>query len=537
MYRVIIADDEPKVSLLIQNLIQWEALGLTLVGTASDGISALGLIEELRPDIVITDIRMPGYDGIQLISRAKALNPAMDFVIISGYRHFDYAQQAIRFGVEDYLLKPLKAVEINGTLGKMTAKYRERDQADRQRADSAARLAQDAQKREEQFLGALLTPEEPPLETLEQINHTWGLALQGGLYQGFLVKPDLHYDSLNAHVRRLLMEKTAVLVREALGPRCHCCLVYPTEQGIYGVANIQEEALGPLRKSLMGVIDSLQAQGELFDRIKVTVGLGGCTPLLGEIGASLREAEAAAADRLITGAGRIIDFSKAEDHPEGASPVITPECRKGLLQGIEILDAEKIRGACNEIFLRVQSEPGLRGKAILQVWEDLVQILHFGLKSQNALDEVLVQGQRVLLEKLDMCNRQRDGFALLIAYGTEAVDHVASLRKSENSRPVRESQKYIHAHFGSPISLESLSQRAGFNAAYFSQLFKKETGMNFLEYLTDVRIREAKRLLGNPGKTIAEVAEEVGYSDVKHFSKLFTRLTGIHPSKYRKLYY
>ena len=99
------------------------------MATANDGISALALIEELHPDIVITDIRMPGYDGIELIEKAKALNPRIDFIIISGYRHFNYAQKAIRFGVEDYLLKPLKALEINQTLRKMTEKYKERDRA------------------------------------------------------------------------------------------------------------------------------------------------------------------------------------------------------------------------------------------------------------------------------------------------------------------------------------------------------------------------------------------------------------------------
>lgn len=126
MCRVLIADDEPKVLLLIKSLIDWQTLGLDLVATANDGVAALAAIAQLRPDIVITDIRMPGYDGIELIGRAKALNPAIDFIIISGYRHFDYAQKAIRFGVEDYLLKPLKAVEINQTLGKMIEKHRVR---------------------------------------------------------------------------------------------------------------------------------------------------------------------------------------------------------------------------------------------------------------------------------------------------------------------------------------------------------------------------------------------------------------------------
>ncbi len=117
MYRVLIADDEPKVSQLIKNLIQWEPLGLQLVGIANDGIKALEMIEMYRPDIVITDIRMPGFDGIELIKRAKLSHADIDFIIISGYQHFDYAHNAIKYNVKDYLLKPLKNK-------KLTARYR-----------------------------------------------------------------------------------------------------------------------------------------------------------------------------------------------------------------------------------------------------------------------------------------------------------------------------------------------------------------------------------------------------------------------------
>lgn len=126
---------------------------------------------------------------------------------------------------------------------------------------------------------------------------------------------------------------------------------------------------------------------------------------------------------------------------------------------------------------------------------------------------------------------------MLRTYAASLVGHVVALRKSESAKPVRDAQKFIQTNFASPIGLESVSEQVGFNPTYFSVVFKKETGMNFLEYLTDVRIREAKRLLSDPRKTIADVALEVGYNDVKHFSRVFTRSTGLHPSKYRKLYY
>lgn len=120
---VLVADDEERVCALICALIDWDALDLHLVGTAYDGIQALQLIKETQPDLVITDIRMPGLDGLQLISHAKELQPQLQFIIISGHKQFDYAQSAIKFGVGEYLLKPIKKAELNQTLQRMRESF------------------------------------------------------------------------------------------------------------------------------------------------------------------------------------------------------------------------------------------------------------------------------------------------------------------------------------------------------------------------------------------------------------------------------
>ncbi len=542
MCRVIIADDEPKVLLLIRNLIEWEQLGLELVATANDGISALALIEAHRPDIVITDIRMPGHDGIELIGRAKALCPTIDFIIISGYRHFDYAQKAIRFGVEDYLLKPLKAVEINQTLRKMIDKYRLRDQARQREADYSARLEDDARRRNDAFIAALLRDGSPVAPaSLAAINRDYALAFVPGGFQGFVVKADVDPGSLNDNVRRLLQEKTSGVIRDALSAHCHVCLLHPADDcAVHGVINFDASQKKALRRALVGVIDALQAQGELFDRIKVTVGLGRQTDDPGQIARSCQEARWAVDDRLIVGTGRIIDRA------EGAPPVdvggfigrvLTVELRRRLLQGIEILDAGEVFAVIDEVARAATAQADLCGRAVLAVFEEIRQALSHALKSQNALDASIDDAQRDALEKLGMCHAQRDVFALLASLATGCVEHVVERRRGENAKPIREAQKYIAEHYAQPIGLEAISLRAGFNPTYFSALFKKETGMNFIDYLIDVRIREAKRLLADPRKTIADVAQDVGYSDVKHFSRVFTRSTGIQPSKYRKLYY
>ena len=542
MCKVLIADDEPKVLLLIKNLIDWETLGLDLVATANDGVAALAAIAELRPDIVITDIRMPGYDGIELIGRAKELNPAIDFIIISGYRHFDYAQKAIRFGVEDYLLKPLKAVEINQTLRKMIEKYRDRDMAREREARYSERAERDTQMLHERFLAAVLGFGDDDGQSafslsLEQVNQKYALDLRPLEFQVFVVKADVGADSLGADVRKLLVEKTVGVIRDAVKGHCQAFLLYLCEHGVYGLLNFDEPQKKILRKALLAVIDDLQSQGEIFDRIKVSVGLGRQSRDICEMRLSAQEAQLAVLNRLVQWTGRVLERPSADNSDLVVALTISTDVRKRLLQGVEILDPSALTSVIDDLTTAASRYEGMTGKAVLAIFNECAQILRFGLRAHNAVDVQIERMQAEAFEKLAMCHSQREVFLLLRSYAASLVEHMLALRKSESAKPVREAQKFIQANFASPIGLESVSEHVGFNPTYFSLVFKKETGRNFLEYLTDVRVREAKRLLSDPRKTIADVALEVGYSDVKHFSRVFTRSTGLHPSKYRKLYY
>lgn len=540
MCRVLIADDEPKVLLLIKNLIEWDELGLELVATANDGLSALSAIADVGPDIVITDIRMPGCDGIELIGRAKELNPAIDFIIISGYRHFDYAQKAIRFGVEDYLLKPLKAAEINQTLRKMMAKHQGRELAREREAQYTERLEKDARRLHTEFVAKALGfrgNDEALDRNLEAINSDFSVALRPAEFQSFVVKADVGSGSFGPSVRKLLDEKISVSVRDAVRAHSHACLLYPSERGVFGLLNFDESQKKALRKCMVAVIDDLQSQSEIFDRIKVSIGLGRQSDDLREMRVSAQEAESAMLNRWVLGTGRVLERPTADNCDIVVAKAFSSETRKRLLQSIEILDVPGVVAAIDEIARGASAIEGVTGKAIMAVFEECAQLLGFGLKARNAVDSHVDALQVATMEKLGMCNTQREVFLLLRTFVSDVIAYVAESKRNEGARPVRDAQRLIQASFAEPLGLESISERIGLSPTYFSAVFKKETGFTFLEYLTDVRVREAKRLLADPRKTIADVAIEVGYSDVKHFSRVFARSTGIQPSKYRKLYY
>lgn len=542
MYRVVIADDEPKVSRLIRSLIQWEALGLELVGVADDGVTALEMIGTLLPDIVITDIRMPGYDGIQLIERAKQLKPEIDFIIISGYRQFEYAQKAIRFGVEDYLVKPLKAGEINGTLRKMIDRYLERDRRQLEQVQEAVRQERNTRAMREQFLEALLEgPDEggrlrctePPYGDLAR---AFTQQAGNGILQALYIKTDYPPEAMGSNGRRLLSDKVAALTQEMLMPVCEEVLITRRGSGAAGLALYVPEKERALRKALQGIIDSLQCQREVFPELRVTIGLGPVVSGMSDAGHSFSAAEAAAADRLLVGAGCIIEAAAAEPSlPEELK--MPQEVRRSLQNGLEVLDVQAVTAAVQTMEARAAAAPSLRGAHLLAVAEELMETVRYGLGVHFEADPALKALEGDCREAVSLCYRQKELFGLVKAYAAKSVTHLSEQKLQETKRPIREARRYIQVNFGGPLNLEAVSQAVGFNPTYFSELFKKETGMNFLEYLTDVRVREAKRLLADPVKTIADIAEAVGYSDVKHFSKTFSRITGIQPSQYRKLYY
>ena len=189
MIRVLVADDEEKVCQLICKLIHWEELETKLVGTASNGIGSLQMIEAEHPDLVLTDIRMPGYDGMELLKRARIQNPDMGFIIISGYSHFEYAQTAIRYGVSDYILKPVNEEALNATLQKVRQRYMEHQVLTEKNLEQKKQQVLD-QARVRETLWMDLEYARIP-RNMEALNEKYWYHFQEGKFRTFLIQADV----------------------------------------------------------------------------------------------------------------------------------------------------------------------------------------------------------------------------------------------------------------------------------------------------------------------------------------------------------
>lgn len=184
MLKVLIADDEEKICQLIQKLIDWESLGMGIAGVANNGIEAFEMIENQMPDVVVTDIRMPGYDGLDLVKKTRELGLGVEFVIISGYRHFEYAQTAIKFGVSDYLLKPIRKDELTETLRKIKIRYEEKNEQITYEERVRLAMKSDVERLRTTWFSNILYRErrEQDNSCLEEINEQYYYKMQPGVF-------------------------------------------------------------------------------------------------------------------------------------------------------------------------------------------------------------------------------------------------------------------------------------------------------------------------------------------------------------------
>ena len=523
--KVLVADDEERVCALICALIDWQNLGLSLCGKAYDGISALALIEEEQPDLVITDIRMPGLDGLDLIRKAKEIQPNLQFIIISGHRQFDYAQTAIKYGVAEYLLKPIKKLELEQTLMKMVSRYHEQQCLSQATEQLQQQVTQDRKQRrmlafsmllkegQTQLLATCFTPSD-----IMQV-----LAVKMDLLKGF-------------HAQRsdtILAEKMEEYMDRECAFFCSDIVTHLHEGSIYILLSYRREHSPMALKGTDALLQFLKTQAEIFGNVLFTLGLGVQVASYEELALSVLTSQQAIAQRLVSGPLKRYVSSGLEELP---SDTLVKPFVLGL-QGICAQNSEAaLTSHCTSFLTALDAAnllPYAKAQCIINCFDE----------GSRFIAEHMVGNENTRLILVEKHQRLENAYSmdLLLKAFTASMQDVFSLyldEKEENlSKPILKAQEYLAQHFHDElISLETVSEVVNLNSSYFSTLFKKNCGKGFFEYLLDLRLTEAKRLLANSECSIAEVAQKVGYRDPKHFSKVFKKACQIKPNEYRKLY-
>lgn len=537
MIRIVIADDEVKVCQLICGLIDWKSLDMEIVGVAHNGIEALEMIETLQPDLMITDIRMPGYDGLELINRGKQARRDIDFIIISGYSHFEYAQTAVKFGVSDYVLKPIKKNELLDALNKIHEKHRQKAEQLSSEEQLKIRLKNDIDKLRSGFFTAVLLQKSVNKEgiDIDKVNAEYHFSFKHGLFQIFIVKVDCEYEDLYKSSIKILMDKVSQILRVLLKPQCYDMEICFQDSRAYCIVNYSDSNRKIFRKQLKTCLDEFLVQKSVFEKVEFTIGLGTVEDDICRLKNSFGLAEAAVGQRLAEGTGKIIEYVPVNYSSIGDDSLLS-QLTKSMEAALETLDSEGVISPIEWLKGEVLKKQNISGQAILNLAIDACSIYLMLLRKHQLSIENTEEFFASFSLHADLYSTVEHLFTYLSKVIGDSISDVIEQKKQSDTKPIRTAKQYIQQNYMNPISLKEVSSIVGFNDTYFSTMFKKESGVNFLEYLSEVRMNKAKELLKETNLSIASICQNVGYNDLKHFTKSFKKYTGLKPNEFRKIY-
>jgi len=550
MIKLLIADDEKMIREGIRHIVDWREYGVEVVGVAVDGDHAWQAFVEHDPDIVITDIRMPGRNGLELTRDIRESGDEAKIVILSGYEDFGFAQEALRLGAADYLLKPVMPDSLVALVLELCESIRrereDREQAKRQRDQFEASLP----LLRERFLQELSLGRWSDGRALAERIEMLRLGLRpDGRYWTAAVEPDrlepASEDDADA-IEPLLRLQAVETLAATVGERGAAFAYGAGTIGLIASIAEGEENGEPEQEAMIRLCKELQATMERQLGFGSTIGIGTAVDGLHGVGGSLRAAIEALRYKAILGAGQVMAYN--EIALEGAgSNADSADSIEVWLPGNDAEEAER------ELVFAVKSadDAGLderldRLLAIAASRKDTSYALAVSMRLLGVMapelaalpysSPVVFGADYELWIKLRQCSSLPELKRELKGILLEQIALVRQCRDRSEPRPQQwfeTTVEYLREHYNEPLSLRKLSELVYLSPNYICSLFKEHTGRNISDYLTELRIEKAKELLGEQGIKVYEVAHRVGYADSRYFNKLFKKHTGMNLSDYR----
>lgn len=522
MYKVFLVDDEIVVREGIRNSIPWEQTSYRLVGEAADGEMALSIMKDLKPDILVTDIRMAFLDGLKLTRIMKTIQPWLKVIIISGHDEFEYAREAISIGVEEYLLKPVTAADMLASLDKVAGLIEEEKKQIRS-LESLQKLVQSsADILKERWLHDLVLGSVGTEDALDR-GREFGLDLIARSYLVAVVDLSFPPDNLSG-----LAEVKAILSARLTGRET--VISFP-QSGSSFVLILKDDGREPFLETAWALGQSIKYEIERGTDFVVSVGIGTVTERIGGIPESYSRAETVRKYLAQTGQHLIIGFDDLESisdvdftHFEG-DPIAErlKYARIGDIEDIitrciDIYDTSRDRGSMIRYYL-IGDLMMTASRIVEELGGEMNEVIPKNLKGKK------------ILEIIGSPERFREEIRTIL----EAVINFRDSRiQGKHHSVIQKARQYIEAHFADPdISLHSVAEEVNFSPNHFSTIFSQEKGETFIEYLTAVRIEKSKELLMSTQKRSADIAYEVGFGDPHYFSFIFKKTTGMSPREFR----
>lgn len=534
--KVFLVEDEYIVREGIKNNIDWEKNGYDFCGEASDGELAFPMISEKRPDIVITDIRMPFMDGIELSRMIKEEYPEIKIIILSGHEEFEYAKAAIQIGVEEYLLKPINGDELLQVVNRVAQKIKEENESRETLQEGEGDENFEYAKR--QLLSSLIDDNASLSDAMEQ-GKKIHLNLMAQCYNIMMLKLQRKNKEQGFSQRILELYKTMEEILEEQNGQSIVFDRAPEGKVILFMGSGEEE----IRQNMDAFASRFREILPEYEDVTYFGSIGIPVMRLRELGESYDAASHGFSYRFLTEPNQIVDNNTVFDQTREEK---TFSCSIGSVD-IQNLDKQKIEsflkgGEMDEIQFFVEEymkNTGDAGKNSMIFRQYIVMDMFFA--ASHFLAQI-TDGREQLGEPFESPEQMQkivSDLEATVTYIKDLFTRVMQVRDAQttehNSDVVENAKKYISENYhDEELTLNTVAHEVNVSPNHLSAMFSQKTGQTFVKYLTDVRMHRAKELLKCTSKRSNEICEEVGYRDPHYFSHLFKKNVGCSPMQYRE---
>ncbi|QNK54908.1 response regulator [Paenibacillus sp. PAMC21692] len=534
MVRVLVVDDEKEIRKGLVTQLPWKEWGVDEVVDADDGDTALELAKRYPPDLILTDIRMPRMSGLQFIEELISNRYTGGLIVISGYDEFHYAREAMKLGVSDYLLKPISKSELADAVAVSLLRLREQNAEERSRSLLQESYLQAIPRMREELLRELT--EQPFRDShshrieqkLRQLNLEWMMDVPLRLII-------FRVDSLKAlskdspHETEELLLGMGRLLEELFAVRLSCGHVLFRSRNDDWILVLGDGDDAESAESLAELSEA--ACEEIKERLRIRINRG----------YAVRQASVPELFELHRKATSYLEYYKVHGSLKGDEDLSGMNDRaenqlanaKDLVELLKYGSHQDIRDAMS-FFPRLVKTWNVHHPKDLQqrIFEWLLELFRTVQKTTGWKEPSWEKNPIVLWEHLEHFDTLESLWKETTNQLLAAADNIR-VQSGFRSQIVHEAQRFILRQYQDNLTLQTVADHVHVTPVWLSKLFKKETEMNFLEYLTDVRMTKAAELLVDLNLKIYQISFMTGYQDPVHFSKLFKKKFGCTPQEYR----
>ncbi|WP_459478788.1 response regulator [Clostridium saccharoperbutylacetonicum] len=537
LYKIMIVDDEEEIRLGIIKKIDWEAYGFVVVGDAENGQDALEKAEKLQPDVIMTDIKMPYMDGLELGKKLVELMPSTKIIVFSGCDDFEYAHQAIKINVVEYVLKPINSVEFIEVLQRLKSQLDKEYDEKRNLETLYKHYVESLPVIREQFLVGMLEGRISGSQWKDQ-SENLGIDFKYEYISVALIRADGvlmledNKDSADAGIQKeptLVPISIKKMVDETMDKYTKFVSFIYSDMVVV-IGNLIEKI--DILQFIKGINEICKEYMRIMD-LNISAGIGYVYDDPSEMRFSYRSAQNALDYRFILGTGKAIYIDDVE--PDNSIHLqLDEQEERVMLNAIKISSEEEITEAIDNLFKKFQDLLLPFNQYRIYLMEIMTSILKLVQNYNLDINEIFGDNFNCYsyLEAFDSIDEVKKW---ITNKAVKINDYIKKERINSSMLLIEKAKQYIKESYSdSDVSVEKLCSKLHVSPTYFSTIFKKETGENFVNYLTTVRLEEAVKLLNTTDDKTYMIAEKVGYPEANYFSYVFKKKFGVSPSKYRK---